>query len=592
MKQIKISSLLISLTAVLFIAACSQQVATTNSQPNVVIILADDQGWGDLSCNGNVNIHTPNLDKLSESGANFENFYVEPVCSPTRAEFLTGRYAVRGGVYSTSQGGERLDLDEHTIAQVFKNNGYKTAAYGKWHNGMQYPYHPNARGFDDFYGYCSGHWGNYFSPLLEHNGKLVKGEGYLTNDLTNKAINFIDSNKNQPFFLYLPLNTPHDPMQVPDSIWERFKDIEIDQKHRYADKEETEHTKAVLAMVENIDWNVGRVVQKLQELKLEENTILIYFSDNGPNGYRYNGGMKGKKGQLDEGGVKTPFYMQWKGKIKPGNRIEQIAGAIDLLPTLTQLAGIEFISTNKLDGINLEPLILNEGPVAENRIIVNHWKGRLSLRNQNYRLDEHNRLFDMVNDPMQMKDVSEKVPGKKNELVQYKQLWEKEVLTELPKLDHRTFTIGHPNWKYNQLPARDASFYGTIKRSNKWPNCSYLTNWTSTEDSITWEVDLLEDGEFEAVVYYTCSKENIGSEIELRFNQSSIKSTVNIAHDPPLVGEKKDRYKRDVSFTKDFIPLKMGTIKLKKGKGNLSLKALNIKNKEVMDFRLLLLERQ
>ncbi|MDX1284913.1 MAG: sulfatase-like hydrolase/transferase, partial [Draconibacterium sp.] len=165
--------------------------------------MSDDQGWGDLSIKGNINISTPNIDKLAETGISFDRFFVCPVCSPTRAELLTGRYHVRGGVYSTSRGGERLNLDETTIAEALKKAGYVTAAYGKWHNGMQPPYHPNSRGFDDYYGFCSGHWGNYFSPKLEHNGKIVKGDGYLTDDFTNHGIDFIEQNKNKPFFLYL-----------------------------------------------------------------------------------------------------------------------------------------------------------------------------------------------------------------------------------------------------------------------------------------------------------------------------------------------------------------------------------------------------
>jgi len=140
--------------------------------PNVIIILSDDQGWGDLGLQGNTNINTPNIDALSATGATLNNFYVCAVCSPTRAELLTGRYHFRGGVYSTGGGGERLDLDETTIAELFQKAGYSTAAYGKWHNGMQYPYHPNGRGFSDYYGFCSGHWGNYHSPMLEHNGRF------------------------------------------------------------------------------------------------------------------------------------------------------------------------------------------------------------------------------------------------------------------------------------------------------------------------------------------------------------------------------------------------------------------------------------
>ncbi|MHC4587171.1 MAG: sulfatase-like hydrolase/transferase, partial [Planctomycetota bacterium] len=147
------------------------KAANVNKRPNVVVILADDQGWGDLSVHGNINLKTPNIDSLARDGALFDRFFVCAVCAPTRAEFFTGRYHPRGGVRGVSTGQERLNVDEKTIGDTFKAAGYATAAYGKWHNGTQYPYHPNARGFDDYYGFCSGHWGNYFDPILEHNGK-------------------------------------------------------------------------------------------------------------------------------------------------------------------------------------------------------------------------------------------------------------------------------------------------------------------------------------------------------------------------------------------------------------------------------------
>ena len=182
--------------------SCKSQ---TKNPPNVIIFLTDDQGWGDLSINGNLDVSTPNIDNLSRNGAKFEHFYVSPVCSPTRAELFTGRHHVRAGVYSTSRGGERLNLDEETIAEVFKSAGYKTAAYGKWHNGTQPPYHPNSRGFDDFYGFCSGHWGNYFKPLMEHNGNMLRGNGFIIDDLTNHGINFIKSNKKKTLFSFFTI---------------------------------------------------------------------------------------------------------------------------------------------------------------------------------------------------------------------------------------------------------------------------------------------------------------------------------------------------------------------------------------------------
>jgi len=193
-------------------------------RPNILVILSDDQGWGDLSLNGNTNLSTPHIDALARSGALFDRFYVCPVCSPTRAEFLTGRYHPRGGVHGVSTGGERLNLDERTIADVFKSAGYATAAFGKWHNGSQYPYHPNARGFDEYYGFTSGHWGAYFDPPLDHNGQPVTGHGYLADDLTDHAMAWIESQKDHPFFCYLPLNVPHSPMQVPDEYWNKFAD--------------------------------------------------------------------------------------------------------------------------------------------------------------------------------------------------------------------------------------------------------------------------------------------------------------------------------------------------------------------------------
>ena len=207
----------------LMAAALCRASSAKAALPNVVIVLADDQGWGDLSVHGNTNLHTPNIDSLAASGALFERFFVCPVCSPTRAEFLTGRYHPRGGVFSTSTGGERLDLDEMTIAQTFKAAGYRTAAFGKWHNGMQYPYHPNARGFEEYYGFCSGHWGHYFSPVLEYNGQTVRGKGYVTDDFTNHALQFIEQNQEQPFFCYLPYCIPHSPMQVPDEFYQKVR---------------------------------------------------------------------------------------------------------------------------------------------------------------------------------------------------------------------------------------------------------------------------------------------------------------------------------------------------------------------------------
>ena len=338
-------------------------------RPNIVVILTDDQGWGDLSIHGNTGIHTPNIDRMAQEGAQFDRFFVSPVCSPTRAEFLTGRHFVRTGVYSTSAGGERINPDETMISEVFKQAGYRTAAFGKWHSGMQFPYHPNARGFDEFYGFCSGHWGNYFSPMLEHNNQLVKGKGFVVDDFTERAMEYIEKHRDEPFFVYLPYNTPHSPMQVPDRWWNKFKDMKLPPDHPKVSAKYLEHTRAAFAMCENIDWNVGRLLTKLDELKLADNTIVLYFCDNGPNGNRFNGGMRGRKGSTDEGGVRSPLFVRWPARIKAGTKVPQISSVMDLLPTLADMAGVKVSGTKPLDGISVAPLLLGTAEHWENRTL-------------------------------------------------------------------------------------------------------------------------------------------------------------------------------------------------------------------------------
>lgn len=587
MKMTRLSVLLVCT----FTIFCSCITSEKTAPPNIILILTDDQGWGDLSISGNTNLETPNIDRLAETGATFDRFYVSPVCSPTRAELLTGRYHPRGGVYSTSAGGERLDLDETTMGDIFKSAGYATAAYGKWHNGMQPPYHPNARGFDDFYGFCSGHWGNYFSPMLEHNGEIVKGNGFVVDDFTERGMEFIEKNKDRPFFLYLPYNTPHSPMQVPDKWWNKFEDMELEMLHREPKKEDDAFTRAALAMCENIDWNVGRIADKVKTLGLLENTIIIYLSDNGPNSWRWNDGMKGRKGSTDEGGVRSPMFIKWEGKIPSGKKVEEIAAAIDLLPTLADLAGIKFEPEKPLDGVSLKPLLFENKPEWKERLLFSHWSGKTSVRSQKFRLDNEGNLFDMENDPGQNEDISQKYPDIANQMIQAKRKWKNEVLSELPETDNRTFTIGHPDYLFTQIPARDGISHGNIQRSNRFPNDSYFTNWTSTSDSITWEAEVLADGNFEVEIYYTCPPKDVGSTVELSFACENLTGKITEAHNPPLQGMEHDRVERMESYVKNFKSLKLGQIHLKKGKGNLALKATSIPGEQVMDFRLINLKR-
>jgi arylsulfatase A-like enzyme len=551
-------------------------------RPNIVVILADDQGWGDLSVHGNTNLATPHVDSLARDGALFENFYVCAVCAPTRAEFLTGRYHPRGGVRGVSTGAERLNLDEHTIAESFRSAGYATGAFGKWHNGSQFPYHPNARGFDEYYGFTSGHWGHYFDSELDHNGKLVRGRGYITDDLTNHALDFIDANRRRPFLCYLPLNTPHSPMQVPDRFYAKFASFEPRLRAAVGATEDLAMTRAALAMCENIDWNVGRVLARIDRLGLRGDTIVVYFSDNGPNSWRWNGGLKGRKGSLDEGGLRAPLVIRAPGRIPAGRRVAHIAGAIDLFPTLADLAGIQTGSTKLLDGRSLRPLLAPTPPEWPDRMLFSMQNRRTSVRNQRYRMDPSGALFDIEKDPGQTSNIAARQPAAAAELSAALAAWTREMLP-LVGPDDRPFTAGYS--ELTLLPARDGVASGGIKRSSIHPNCSFFTRWTSTGDRMTWDIETGRAGLYEAAIHYACPARDLGATVELSFGQAKVEGKIAQVHDPPLIGAAADRALRSESLVKDFKPLPLGTFRLARQRGLLTLRATSIPGSQAAEVR-------
>jgi len=574
--------------AALIATAMAATVASAADRPNVVVILTDDQGWGDLSVQGNTNLHTPRIDALARSGATFERFFVCPLCAPTRAEFLTGRYHPRSGVRGVSTGLERLDVNAKTIADAFHAAGYATGAFGKWHNGSQWPYHPRARGFDEYYGFTSGHWGEYFDPPLEHDGVFVRGKGYIADDLANHAIEFIEQNAGRPFFCYVPFNTPHSPFCVPDAYWDRHKDNPVPMRGPYGDKEDLAVTRSVLAMCENIDWNVGRVLDKLDALRLTDNTIVVYFADNGPASSRWNGGMKGQKGTTDEGGVRVPCFVRWPGKIKPGLVTPRIAGAIDLLPTLTSLAGIRPVGDQPLDGMDLSPLLFDSGGEWPERMLFSHQSGRVSVRTQQYRLDHQGALFDMRADPGQTRNVAAQQPEVASRLRQAVADWRADVLPP-SQTDDRAYPVGYREFPMTPLPARDGVAHGGVRRSSPAPNCSYFVHWTSPEDSITWDVDVHTAGAYGVTIYYTCPEADAGSLVEVSFKDDRLEGLVSPGWDPPLVAGQDRAPRKAESIMKEFHPLNLGTISLSAGRGLLTLRALRVPGKSVMDVRLVTL---
>ncbi len=578
----------------LLLAAC----AAAADRPNVVILLADDAGWGDYGCNGNRQLATPHIDSLARDGARFDRFFVQPVCSPTRAELLTGRYHRRLGVTGVSTGQERLNLEERTFAESFRAAGYATGLFGKWHNGSQWPYHPLARGFETFWGYTSGHWGEYVDAPLEHDGVMQRSRGYIVDVLTDKALEFIERSQGRPFLCFVPFTTPHSPFSPPPADWARFKDRPLTQTATNPREEQADATRCALAMVENQDRNVGRILAKLKELKLEENTIVLYFSDNGPNTARWNGGMKGRKGGTDEGGVRSVLCIRWPARIAAGTHVKPIAGAIDLHPTLHALAGVSRVGDRPLDGRDLSPLLL-KGVDADwtPRRLFQTWAGQVSVRTETHRLDAAGNLFDLTADPGQTTPLQSKQPELARELTAAVAAWRQEMgasaggkgkaTAGVVGVDPRPIGVGYREFPVTMLPARDGTPLGELRRSAKAPNSSYFVHWTKPTDAARWNVEVMTAGTYLVTLDYTCPAADVGSTVELSVGERRLRGKLTEAWDPALLTDQDvvPRTTHGESLMKPFRTMTLGEIALEPGRAALELRAIDIPGRSVMDLR-------
>jgi arylsulfatase A-like enzyme len=341
--------------------------APVESKPNIVLIITDDQGYGDLGIHGNKDIRTPNIDGLGAKSCRIDPFLVCPVCSPTRSSLLTGRYTYRTGIVDTFQGRSMMHSDEVTLAEMLGGAGYKTGIFGKWHLGDNYPLRPQDQGFQECLTIRGGGLGqpsdppggdHYTDATLYRNGAAFKSKGYCTDVFTDGALQFIDANKDKPFFAYIAYNAPHTPLEVPAGY--------------PLDPKLPEVTAKVYAMVQNIDDNVGRLLKKLDELKLADNTILIFMTDNGPQQARYNAGLRGLKGTTYEGGIRVPFFLRWPAGLKETRKVEAPFAHIDVVPTLLEAAGVAAPAGIKMDGMSFLPWLKSD-KAAPDRTLFFQW---------------------------------------------------------------------------------------------------------------------------------------------------------------------------------------------------------------------------
>jgi arylsulfatase A-like enzyme len=406
---------LLTLAAAL-IASVSFTFAASE-KPNVILIMVDDQGYGDLACNGNPIIHTPNLDRLSEESIRLTNFHVSPYCAPTRASLMTGRHCRHVGVTGVNALQNLMTSDVPTMAEVFRENGYRTGLFGKWHLGDHYPRRPEERGFDEVVSFGDGAigvmgdaWNNtYFSADFRHNGKLEHYEDYCTNVWFDEATRFIGESKGKPFFCYIPTNVAHGPFIPPPEYKEFYKG---------------KFGAPFYGMISHLDETLGRFRRFLAEEGLEDNTILIYTSDNGTaggvtlegglNGHEvvagYNAGMRGMKGSNYDGGHRVPCFIRWPAEGLSGRSVDDLCAHMDILPTLIDLCDLKFEGDPSLDGISFRKLLYGKDDRDNfgDRILVEALGG--TVMTPEWRLVNGNELYHIQKDPQQINDLAAEHP--------------------------------------------------------------------------------------------------------------------------------------------------------------------------------------
>jgi arylsulfatase A-like enzyme len=403
-------------------------------RPNIILILTDDQGYGDLSLHGNPHLQTPHIDSIAKEGAQCTRFHSSPVCSPTRSSLLTGRYNYRTGVVDTYLGRSMMRPQEVTVAEMLKTAGYRTGIFGKWHLGDNYPLRAVDQGFDESLVLnggglmqpgdppeeLTGSKPSYFDPVLSRNGKWEKTKGYCTDVYFREAMGFISKSAKRPFFCYIATNAPHTPLEVDEALVRPFREKGLD-----------EVTAKIYGMVANIDENVGKLKQHLVAEGIDRDTMLIFMTDNGPQQRRYNAGMRQLKGSVYEGGTRVPFFVRWPAAIAPGSVVDRLAAHIDVTPTLLEATSAK--TTAHLDGRSLLPLLRD--PLAKeswsNRMIFLQWhRGdapekfrQAAVLTQKFKLVNGSELYDLQTDPEEKNNIAAEDPGTVRQLRTSYEAW-------------------------------------------------------------------------------------------------------------------------------------------------------------------------
>ena len=567
----------------------TRQVPASDEKPNVVLIMTDDQGWWHLGIHGNSLIETPTMDRLAREGVRLTNFYGSPVCTPSRACLLTGRHYQRTGALDHVLDRDPLRTEEVTVAEIFHDHGYRTALIGKWHLGRYMKYHPMNRGFSEFFGFWQyGFINHYFdSDELFHNRNAITTTGYVTDVLTDQAIEFIRLNSHRPFFLYLPYNAPHLPHLVPDAYIKKYlsKGLPFEVARLYG-------------MITSLDDNLARLLKAIDDQGIRKRTIIIYTSDHGGIDTYFRAGLRGGKGSVYEGGVRVPFIARWPGRFSENTVVESEAQHIDILPTLCELAGIALPIQLALDGKSITSLLITGHGASPHRYVYHQWhrisgpragvERRAILDIQtgyklvtvhpedlNLDFDQLERepvnssaqweLFDLRSDPGEKQDLSRKHPEIVVKLQRRYEDWyvhvsrsqdSRMVPIEVGRRDENPVDISllwaEPVGKELQFTFRH--YAGDS-----------FDHWSNVKDCLRWNIDVIEEGLYDVMLEYGCHIKDAGSRVAVTACGSRLEHVVQTTGGGTI-------YRR----------FAIGSLLLKRGSTPLEIAPISIVGRELM----------
>lgn len=463
------------------------------------MVITDDQGYGDMGNRGNPIIKTPNLDRLHDESVRFTNYHVSTTCAPSRGSLMTGRHCNRLNVFHTITGRSLLWEDERLLPQVLAENGYVNGMFGKWHLGDNYPFRPEDRGFHEVVRHGAGgitqgpdYWRNdYFDDTYWHNGELEAYEGYCTDVFFEEAMEFIEANKEQPFFAYISTNAPHAPYNVPEEYYNLYKDV----------PELPDRFKRFYGMITNIDDNMQRLEEKLDALGLRENTILIFTTDNGTAGGNriYDGGLRGSKGSVYEGGHRVPFFVRWPaGGVEGGYDVDRLVAHYDVLPTFVDLLGLQFTPVKPLDGKSFARLFHDAEAEWPNRILYMDTQRKQNLlkyqtytvMDERWRLVNGNELYDVTTDLAQTQNVIESQPEVAARLAEGYERWWQSFESERLNERYAYIKVGSQYENPSRISAHDML---TGKHLHVWHQYGAAN---ASQGTGRWKVEFVEDGEY------------------------------------------------------------------------------------------------